>query len=222
MGGAYIAENYRRIRGELPAHIELLVAAKGRSVEEVARVIEAGAAVIGQNYVQEAQAAACDLGDAARTVQWHMIGPLQRNKVNRALEVFDVVQTVDVVRLARALNDRAPRPLPVYLEVNVGGEESKSGVAPRDLFGLLEGVAALGRLRVEGLMTMEPYCEDPEEARPCFARMRALFDEMRSINLPNVDLKVLSMGMSHSWRVAVQEGSTMVRVGTAIFGPRVA
>lgn len=220
MTHACIADNFRRIRDQLPEEVALVVAAKARTLDEVTDVIKAGACIIGHNYVQEAETALRELGDVAGRVEWHMIGPLQRNKINRALPLFRVVQTVDRMSLARALNDRTPEPLRVYLEVNVGAENSKSGARLEDLPTFLQDVALLGNLRVEGLMTMEPYSEDPEKARPYFAQMKKLFDELREQSLPNVDLKVLSMGMSHSWRVAVDEGSTMVRIGTAIFGPR--
>ena len=220
MGQASPADNYRRIRDALPEEVALVVAAKGRSAREVAQVIEAGAAVIGENYVQEAERLRAGLGEEAGRVEWHMIGRLQRNKVNRALPLFDMVQSVDSLRLARALDERAERPVRVLLEVNVGGEESKSGVAPEGVGPLLEQVAALEGLRVEGLMTMEPYLADPDEARPYFRRLRELFERLGEAGLPNVRMRVLSMGMTHSWRVAVEEGANMVRIGTAIFGPR--
>jgi len=215
-----VAENYERIRAAVPQDVALVVAAKGRTPHEVGEVIEAGAGIIGENYVQEAERAVAALGEAARRVEWHMIGHVQRNKVNKALPLFDVIQTVDSARLARALDGRATRPLRAYVEVNVGAEESKSGVAPGDVRGLLEEVAGLENLRVEGLMAMEPYFDDPERARPYFRRVRELFDAMRELSLPNVEMKVLSMGMTNSYQVAIEEGANMVRVGTAIFGPR--
>ena len=214
-----IAENYRRIRDSLPEDVVLLVAAKGRTPEQVAQVVEAGARVIGENYVQEAQSAVAGLGAAARQVEWHMIGHLQRNKVNKALPLFDVIQTVDSLRLARTLDARARSALRTFVEVNVGGEDGKSGVAPAEVKALLDEMAGLQKLRVEGVMTMEPYFEDPERARPYFQRMRALYEDLAGLRWPNVEMKVLSMGMTNSYRVAVEEGANMVRVGTAVFGP---
>ncbi len=213
-------ENYRRIRDELPPEVALLVAAKGRTAEELAEVIEAGATLIGQNYVQETEAVRAELGAGAEAAEWHLIGHLQRNKVNRALPLFDVIQSVDSIRLARAIGGRAAGNVRVCVEVNVGGEASKYGVSPEAAASLVEQMSALGNLRVEGLMTMEPYCEDPEDARPYFRRMRDLFQDLGALRGPNVPMQVLSMGMTHSWRVAVEEGANMVRVGTAIFGPR--
>ena len=220
MARGRIAENYIRLRQQVPDHVAIVVAAKARSPQEIAEVIEAGASAIGQNYVQEAEAAAAALGELAGKADWHMIGHLQRNKVNKALPLFQVIQTVDSLRLAEALDERARSPVRVYLEVDIGGEQAKSGAAPSDVKGLLEAASRLGNLRVEGLMTMEPYFDDPERARPYFRRMKGLFDELKGLRLPNADLRVLSMGMTHSCRVAIEEGASMIRVGTAIFGPR--
>jgi len=215
-----ITENYRRIREGVPADVAIVAAAKTRTSEEIVEAVGAGVRIIGENYVQEAEAARAALGEAAREVEWHMIGHLQRNKVNKALPLFDVVQTVDSLKLARSLDARAEGPLRVYVEVNVAGEESKSGVAPEGVRSLLEEIGEMQNLRVEGLMTMEPYFDDAERARPYLRRMKGVFDELRAAALPGVDLKVLSMGMTNSYRVAIEEGANMVRVGTAIFGPR--
>jgi pyridoxal phosphate enzyme (YggS family) len=215
-----IAENYRRIRDSLPQEVTIVVAVKGRTAGEVAEVIEAGATAIGHNQVQAAERMREDLGPAAGSVQWHLIGHLQRNKINRALPLFDTMQSVDSLRLAQALNERAERPVTVYVEVNVGGEDTKCGVSPEATRPLLEGISSLPRVRVEGLMTMEPYCENPEDARPYFRRMRELFVGLEALKAPNIEMKFLSMGVTNSYSVAVQEGANMVRIGTAIFGRR--
>lgn len=212
------AENYCRIRDSLPPEVTVVVAVKGRTADEVAAVVEAGAIVIGHNHVQAAERMRAELGLTARSVQWHLIGHLQRNKVNRALPLFDVIQSVDSLRLAQALDERAQRPVAVYVEVNVGGEESKYGISAEEAPLLLDAIAALSNVRVEGLMTMEPYCENPEDVRPYFRRMRQLFEELKSLKAPNVEMKFLSMGVTNSYRVAVQEGANVVRIGTAIFG----
>jgi pyridoxal phosphate enzyme (YggS family) len=213
------ADNYSRIRQSLPEDVTIVVAAKGRTAAETADVIAAGATVIGHNYVQEAQAVRAALGETPG-VEWHMIGHLQRNKAGRALEVFDAFQGVDSLRLARALNDRAQAPVRACIEVNVGGESSKTGAPFDSIPALVAEIAALPNLRVEGLMAMEPYCEDPEDARPYFRRMRELFERLRADIPPAARMDVLSMGMTHSYRVAVEEGANMVRIGTAIFGQR--
>jgi pyridoxal phosphate enzyme (YggS family) len=214
------ADNYRRLRESIPEEVSLLVAVKGHSPAEIAEVIEAGARFIGENYVQEAEAAVAALGETARRAEWHMIGHLQRNKVNKALGLFDVIQTLDSAKLARAIDARCARPTRVMIEVNAGCEESKSGVAPEEAEALLRAACDCANLRVVGMMAMEPYYEDPEQARPCFRRMKELFDSLRALALPNANLETLSMGMSNSYRVAIEEGANMVRLGTAIMGPR--
>ncbi len=217
MSSISAVDNYRRIRDELPPSVQLVVAAKGRAPWDVAAVIKAGARRIGQNYVQEAQKVLATLGEAAREAEWHMIGRLQRNKINTALPLFDVFQSVDAIRLALAMNQRASGPVRALVEVNIGGERSKSGMPPGEVEDLLLALAGLENLQVEGLMAMEPYQENPEKARPYFVSMRELFERLKYIEAPNIEMRTLSMGMSHSWRVAVQEGATMVRIGSAIF-----
>lgn len=220
MSASEAAENYRSIREKVPDHVRIVVAAKERTAEEVAAVIAAGARIIGHNYVQDAEAMRAELGDAADRAEWHMIGHLQRNKINRALPIFDMIQSLDSLRLARGLNRRADGPVRALIEVNVGDESSKSGIPPDQVPKLAEEVGPVGNLRVEGLMTVEPYLPDPERTRPFFVRMRELFEELKGRDLPNVEMRILSMGMTHSYMPAVQEGSNMVRLGTAIFGPR--
>ncbi len=217
MSSLSAVDNYRRIRDELPPRVQLVVVAKGRAPWDVAAVIKAGARRIGQNYVQEAQKLLATLGEAAREAEWHMIGRLQRNKINTALPLFDLFQSVDSIRLALAMNQRASGPVRALVEVNIGGEQSKGGMPPKQVEDLLLALAGLENLHVEGLMAMEPYEENPEKARPYFVRMRELFERLKYIEAPNIEMHTLSMGMSHSWRVAVQEGATMVRVGSAIF-----
>ncbi len=213
-----ISLNYAAIRKEVADHVTIVAAGKTRSKEEIEKVIDAGVTDIGENYVQEARVIKEHLGEKAKKVRWHMIGPLQKNKVNKALSLFDIIQTVDSFRLAEVINERAARLVPVYIEVNIGGEETKHGISPEELPSLIENMHELKNLKIEGLMTMEPYSENPEEARPHFQRMRKLFEEVKR---EGPDLRVLSMGMSHSYRVAIEEGSNMVRVGTSIFGERV-
>jgi PLP dependent protein len=221
-----IKENYQRIRDEIPGNVEIVVAAKTRTRDEVLAVIDAGATIIGENYVQEARTMYNDLGETAYNVTWHMIGHVQKNKINKALPVFDVIQTIDSLELAQAIDKRVPASgrerLPVYIEINSGGEGTKSGIHPE--YSLVEevaaGIATLDHLSLQGLMTMGPLFGDPEEMRPYFKIMKQLFDKLNSSSLPGVRMKTLSMGMSHSYKVAIEEGSTMVRLGTIIFGPR--
>ncbi len=216
-----VGDRIQAIRASLPESIELVAAAKSRSPEEVRAALEAGIRTIGHNYVQEAQAMIDQVGRDAAT--WTMIGHLQRNKVKAAVRLFDSVQTVDSLRLAEALDRecrRAGRVLPILIEVNAASEPQKSGVFPDDVVGLVRRVASLEAVRVVGLMTMGPPVDDPEQLRPVFRCVRTLFDELAQARITGVSMETLSMGMSDSYSVAAEEGATMVRLGTAIFGPR--
>jgi hypothetical protein len=226
-----IAENYIRLRQEVPDHVTIVVAAKTRSAEQITEVIDAGARDIGENYVQEAEDVRRRLAQKAKTVRWHMIGALQTNKINKAIRLFDVFQTVGSMKTAVALNDRLKRAeleaSPVLIEINIGSEDSKAGIRPDDhepfeayMEKLVADMSHLSHIRVEGLMTMGPRFGDPEKSRPFFRRTRRLFERLADLDLPNVSMHRLSMGMTNSYRVAVEEGSNLIRVGTAIFGPR--
>jgi hypothetical protein len=215
-----IRENVRRILGEIPPSVEVVAAAKGRTPGEILEAIEAGIRIVGENYVQESKIAIEAIGARAK---WHMIGRLQRNKVHRAAHFFDLVETVDSLPLACALDaacGRIGKVMPVLVEINSGREAGKVGVLPEEAEGLLYAIANLPHLRVVGLMTMGPQVADPEGARPCFRKTRRLLEDLRSLPLANVDLAVLSMGMSDTYRAAIEEGATMVRIGTKIFGVR--
>ncbi len=215
-----ITEAVRGFLAQVPASVTVVAATKGRTADEVSEAVDAGIRVVGENYVQEASAKR----KAVRVgVSWHCIGHLQRNKVRQALEVFDMIQTIDSLRLAEAVSKEAgrrQRTVPVLIEVNSGRESSKAGVAPEDAEEFLRAVCRLPHLRVEGLMTMGPLVERPEDIRPYFALTRRLFDSLAGLGLPNTQMRILSMGMSDSWEIAVEEGATMIRIGTALFGPR--
>ncbi len=216
--------------GRNPTEIRLLAASKSQSVDKIQAAIEAGVRLFGENYVQEAEAKRSAMGGSLRwqsaiggSVEWHMIGHLQRNKARTALDLFDLIQTLDNVELARALDKegkKKKRVVRAFVEVNLAAEESKSGVARGRVAGLLEEIGKLLYIRIEGLMAVPPYREKPEEIRPYFCALRELRDELKTLNAPNVDLRELSMGMTHDYPVAIEEGATLVRIGTAIFGPR--
>jgi pyridoxal phosphate enzyme (YggS family) len=216
-----IKENLKKILEELPEGVVLVGAAKTRTPEEVLEAIEAGLKIIGENYVQEAEKAFESLG---AKVRWHMIGHLQSNKARKAVKIFDMIETVDSMKLARAI-DRAcldiGKAMQVLIEVNSGEEAQKAGVMPEDGVALVREMSGLQNIKVMGLMTMGPFAGDPEEARPYFQKTRKLFEEIRGLNLPGVEMKYLSMGMSNSYRVALEEGANMVRIGTRLFGERV-
>ncbi len=226
-----ITENYLKIREEIPEDILIVVASKTRTPEEIVEIIEAGARDLGENYVQEAEKMKQELGEKANTIKWHMIGHLQKNKINKALPIFDVIQTIDSLEKAQDIDKRTERAgksiIPVLVEINIGSEDSKDGIKPEEhepfeeyMEKLIRDVSRLGHLRVEGLMTMGPRFGNPEDSRPYFRRTKEIFEKIRDLNIPNVDMKYLSMGMTNSYRVAIEEGSNMVRIGTAIFGPR--
>jgi PLP dependent protein len=225
-----VVANYRTITqriGEAAAKagrnaedIKLLGAAKAQSIELVRAAIAAGVRLIGENYVQEAQGKKEQITEL---VEWHMIGHLQRNKAKAALEIFDMIQSLDNFALARELDKEGKKRnkrIRVLVEVNLGGEASKTGVAEDKVEDLLHAAGELSSLSIEGLMAVPPFCENLEDVRPYFQRLRELWERLREAHIPNVDLKELSMGMTHDFTVAVEEGATIVRIGTALFGPR--
>lgn len=196
----------------------MVVAGKDRTTEELIESIDGGARIIGENYVQETEAVHVTIGN---TVQWHFIGHLQKNKVKRAVELFDMLETIDSLELAREIDKRCAsirKIMPVLIEVNSAHEEHKTGVLPENVSALVREIATFQHIRLMGLMTMGPTSINPEEYRPYFALTKRLFDEISRLNLPNVEMKYLSMGMTDSYRVAVQEGANLVRIGTGIFG----
>jgi pyridoxal phosphate enzyme (YggS family) len=215
-----IRENVAAVLEELPPHVQLVAAAKSRTPEEVCAAVEAGVKIIGENYVQEAAAAQAVVG---RAVKWHFIGHLQTNKVRRAVEIFDLIETVDSLKLGQELDRRSREQgkiMPVFIEINSGRESQKSGVWPEDAEGLIRELARLPGLKVDGLMTMGPETGNPEDSRPYFRLTKEIFDRLNKLSIPGVDMVSLSMGMSHSYLVAIEEGANMVRLGTVIFGPR--
>jgi PLP dependent protein len=200
-----------------PASVALLAVSKGHPAASVREAYEAGQRLFGENYAQELTAKAAELADLD-DLTLHFIGHLQRNKVKDVVRSARVIETVDRIDLAIEIDKRAPSSIEVLLEVNVGGEAQKAGCAPADVAQLLRGAAALPKLRVVGLMTIPPADDDPEASRPHFARLRTIAAELRAAGLdPGPHL---SMGMSHDFEVAIAEGATLVRVGTAIFGAR--
>jgi len=215
-----IEEKYRRLREEIPDSVRIVAAAKTRTADEVKALIDAGVTDIGENYVQEAEQVRKGLGREAEKLRWHLIGHLQTNKINKALELFDVIQTLDSVKLARAIDKRAQAAVPVLIEINSGREPQKTGVLPDDAEQVIREIAGLERMTVTGLMTMGPRFGDPEDARPYFRATKKLFDDMAALEIPGVQMDVLSMGMSNAYRVAIEEGSTMIRPGTVLFGKR--
>jgi len=201
-----------------------MAVSKTHPAERIRAAYGGGIRVFGENRVQEFAGKASSLLDLA-DAQWHMIGHLQSNKAAKAAELFGAVDSLDSLKLAERLNAAAEtqnKKIPVLIEMNVGGEAAKSGVPPesRDLEDLLLAAPRFGALEFRGLMTVPPFSDDAQGARPYFRRLRELRDSIARRKLPGISMEVLSMGMSHDFEVAVEEGSTCVRVGTAIFGER--
>jgi len=215
-----IKQNVKQILDELPEGVQLVAAAKTRTPAEILEAVEAGAQIVGENYVQEAEKAYEVIGNRAK---WHFIGHLQRNKVKKAVRIFDMIETVDSYEIAKEIDKRCAeigKTMPVLIEVNIGREAQKSGVLPENAEQLIKEVSTLPNIQVMGLMTMGPLSQNPEDSRPYFVAMKKLFDRIKAVNLPNVEMKYLSMGMTSSYQVALEEGANIVRVGTKIFGER--
>ena len=215
-----IKENVRAILDELPDGVQLVGAAKTRQASEISEALDAGLTIIGENYVQEAEKVHQRIGNRAK---WHMIGHLQTNKVKKAIHLFDMIETVDSIKLARAVHKECAKigkVMPVLIEINSGGESEKTGVLPEDVPSLMSDMAELDHIEISGLMTMGPLYGDPEASRPFFQRTKALYDQYKKAGLPKGTMTYLSMGMSGSYRVAIEEGANLVRIGTKIFGER--
>jgi len=213
-------ERIRNILLELPEGVVLVAAAKTRTPDEIRRAVNAGVQIIGENYVQEAEDAFAALGRIAR---WHLIGHLQKNKVKKAVPIFDMIETVDSLTLGEQIDrecKKLDKTMAVLVEVNSGREPQKSGVLPEETEKLVRDLSKLERVKVQGLMTMGPRFGDPELARPYFQETKRLFDNLSRLGIENVEMRYLSMGMSNTYKIAIEEGANMVRIGTKIFGQR--
>lgn len=215
-----IKKNVKKILDELPEDVELVAAAKTRTPEEMREAIEAGIKIVGENYVQEAQKAFEAIG---KRVKWHFIGYLQKNKVKKAVKIFDMIETIDSYMLAQEIDKRCSqisKIMPILIEINSGREEQKSGVFPEDALDLIKEISLLPQIKVMGLMTMGPRFGNPEDSRPYFTETRKVFEKIKALNLPRIEMKYLSMGMTNSYQIAIEEKANMVRIGTLIFGKR--
>ena len=215
-----IGRNVNQILSELPGGVQLAAAAKTRQPEEILEAVEAGVKIVGENYVQEAEGAYEVVGSKAK---WHLIGHLQKNKVKKAVRIFDMIETVDSAELAREIDKRCAqidKIMPVLIEVNSGQEEQKAGVFPESVEQLVREISALPNIKVMGLMTMGPRFGNPEDSRPYFVETRKIFEKIKQLDLPNIEMRYLSMGMSNSYQIAIEEGANIVRLGSRIFGER--
>jgi len=212
--------NVARLLAEVPPNVTIVAVCKTRSVADVQAAFDAGIRHFGQNYVQEAQSIIPKLSFQA---EWHFIGHLQRNKVVNAVSLFQLIETVDSIPLTQELEKRCAqqeKQMPILIEINSGYEDSKSGTLPEEVDELVQFVGQCPHLHLEGLMTMGPRFGDAEEARPYYQSTWKIFERLRSLKSPAMNLHILSMGMSNSYQVAIEEGATMIRLGTAIFGER--
>lgn len=215
-----IKRSVQQIMQSLPQNVLLVAASKQRTIEEVQTAIEAGIKVIGHNYVQQAERMQEVIG---YKVQWHMIGHLQKNKVNKAVKIFDMIETVDSFELAEKINERCEMEnkfMPILIEINSGREPNKTGALPEEVDELILQISELPFLEIQGLMTMGPRFGNPEDARPYFKATKAAFDRLNQARLDNVEMLYLSMGMSNSYQIAIEEGANMVRIGSKLFGER--
>ncbi len=206
--------------GRNPDEIRLVTVSKTIPADKIQQAIDAGATILGENYIQETRK---KIEIIRRNISWHFIGHLQSNKAKYAVDLFNLIHSVDSTHVAEQLNKEAGKKnkvMPILIQVNISGEDTKHGINPQVTIKLIEVIAPLGNLRIKGLMTMPPWSPDPEESRPYFIALRKLKDELTSQRPENVELQELSMGMSADFEVAIEEGATLVRVGTAIFGPR--
>ncbi|MGC9034429.1 MAG: YggS family pyridoxal phosphate-dependent enzyme [Verrucomicrobiia bacterium] len=223
-----IAENLESVKKRIeqaceranrePSSVTLVAIAKGHPPEAVNEAASLGVRIFGENKVQEAKS---KIPLCVSGITWHMVGHLQTNKAKDAVELFDMIHSVDSLKLAQELNKRAEKiekKIPVLIEVNISGETSKFGYFPELLIGEIQSISALSYLEVQGLMTMAPFTDNPEDTRPVFRKLRDL--KSRCEGIVNRPLPHLSMGMSNDFEIAIEEGATLVRIGTAIFGER--
>ncbi len=212
-----IENNVRNILNSIPPEVLVIAAAKTRTYDEVIAAIEGGIEVLGYNYIQEAELMYKQIGNEAK---WHMIGHLQRNKAKTAVKIFDMIETIDSVHLAREVDKRSKienKVMPILIEINSGKESNKTGVLPEDLDDLLEEIINYSHLRVKGLMTMGPRFGNPEFARPYFRFTKLAFEKLKRAKIPNIEMEYLSMGMSNTYKIAIEEGANIVRIGNKIF-----
>ena len=206
--------------GRSPEAVDLVAVSKTVDLPRIREGIAAGIRILGENRVQEAEEKISELG---RSVSWHLVGHLQTNKAKLAVSLFDLIHSLDSLRLAEALERQAimqGKAVPVLVEVNLAQEESKSGVMPEDVIPLLRSCSSMSHLHVMGLMAVPPFLEEVEEVRPYFRRLRELAGKISALQIERVEMRHLSMGMSHDFEIAIEEGATLVRIGTAIFGLR--
>ena len=207
--------------GRTPDSVKLVAVSKTKPVEMIQEAVEAGVSILGENYLQEARDKINTL--PACPVSWHFIGHLQRNKAKYAVKLFDLIHSVDSLKLAREIDHQAKKIdkiQKILIQVNIGEDPAKSGAAAKETLELVRRVSRFENLSIQGLMTIPPFFDDPQRARPCFVALAKLRDDIRSANIANTSMEALSMGMTGDFETAIECGTTLVRIGTAIFGRR--
>lgn len=221
MASGLIEGNVTQLLAEIPSRIQVVAAAKARTPGEVLEAVQAGIRIIGENYVKEAKEAYELVGKRAN---WHFIGTLRKHDVREtAMQIFDMIESVDSLEIASEIDKKCAqigKIMPLLIEVNSGREPQKSGVLPEDAEQLASEICVLRNIKVTGLMTMGARFGNPEDYRPYFAETRRIFDTIKGRKLPNVEMTYLSMGMTNSYKVAIEEGANIIRIGTKIFGER--
>jgi pyridoxal phosphate enzyme (YggS family) len=215
-----IKQNVKEILKELPEGVALEAACKMRTPHEIQEAVEAGINIIGENYMQEAEEAHPYI---KAQVRWHFIGHLQTNKVKRAVKIFDMIESIDSLRLAKEIDkesSKAGKVMECLVEINSAREKNKYGVFPEETEKFIEKAAGFKNIKILGLMTMGPLTAEPEQYIPYFKTTQEIFDDLKKKNFPGCEMEYLSMGMSNSYRIAVDQGANLVRIGTRIFGPR--
>lgn len=214
---ANIARACQRVNRK-PSEVQLLGVAKGQLAERIREAYECGLRLIGENKTQESEMHQAEL--KTLDIDWHFIGKLQKNKINRILKNFDFIESVDGVKSLEHIHKRVNSEIEVFIEINIGEEKSKSGFTVDGLRKALNYVCMLNRVKITGMMTVPPYSDDPEDGRSYYRRLYELKEEINGLNLPNFDIRHLSMGMSDDYEIAIEEGATIVRIGTTLFGRR--
>ena len=210
-----IKENINTLRSNIPKSIGILAATKTRTAQQIKEAIDSGIKIFGENYVQEAEKKYSEIKQN-NNIDLYFSGHLQKNKINRALKLFDVIN-VDSFEIAEAISQRTGKKIKVLIEVNIGNEPNKYGCKPEELINLIKKLSKLKNIEVCGLMAMAPYFKDGEKTRPYFKKMRLLFEKIKKLKLKNVKMEILSLGMSNDYKIAIEEGSNLIRIGSSIF-----
>lgn len=205
------------LRSTIPKNTQILAATKTRTISQINECINSGIKLFGENYVQEAENKYSEIKASKKTkIELYFIGHLQKNKINKAMKIFDVI-AIDSYELASAISKRTDKKIKVLIEVNISNEQNKHGCKPEELIDLIKKISHLNNIQVIGLMAMAPYFEDAEKTRPYFREMKLVFYKIKKLNLKNLKMSILSLGMSHDYTIAIEEGSNLVRIGSLIF-----